>query len=238
LFYPLKFSRGGIVAEAETQDNDVRGWTLDHDQFRGVLADLIEQVSALRSADVAAAQALARWWHSFSASVAHHFRAEDEGIWPTLTRHSPQISATLDSLTAQHRRIESELREIDRHFDALPSTIATPAFGADRVALLAALTQLQTAILDHLDAEEREAVPVLRTRVPAPECRQIERNMVKGLSLREVADLLPRILAFADGKERAMMLRRLPPPVRLLNRLIFIPRYRRTRAALPLGKNP
>jgi hypothetical protein len=61
--------------------------------------------------------------------------------------------------------------------------------------------------------------------------------MVKGLTLREVADLLPRILAFADEKERAVMLARLPAPVRLLNRLLFTPRYHRTRAALPLGKN-
>ncbi len=226
------------MAEAGTLDNDVRGWTLDHDQFRGVIADLIEQVRALRAADLSAAKALSHWWRSFSGSMSHHFRAEDEGIWPTLIRHAPQITATLADLSAQHRRIESELSEIDRRFDLLPSTVATPGFEADRFALLAALTQLQTAILNHLDTEEREAVRVLSTRVPAPECRQIERNMVKGLSLREVADLLPRILAFADDKERAMMLARLPAPVRLLNGLIFAPRYRRTRAALPLGKNP
>lgn len=61
--------------------------------------------------------------------------------------------------------------------------------------------------------------------------------MVKGLSLREVADLLPRILAFADDQERAMMLARLPAPVRLLNSLMFTPRYRRTRGTLPLAKN-
>lgn len=221
---------------AETADNDVRGWTLDHDQFRGVLADLIEQVRAVRAGDVAAAHALAHWWQSFSGSVEHHFRAEDQGIWPTLIRYAPDSSPALGDLSRQHRRIESELREIDRRFGALPSTVRAPGFPADRTALLATLARLHASILDHLEREEREAVPVLRSRVPAPECRQIERNMVKGLTLREVADLLPRILAFADDEERAMMLARLPAPVRLLNQLVFTPRYHRTRAALPLGK--
>ncbi|MDH2443449.1 hemerythrin domain-containing protein [Amnibacterium sp. CER49] len=222
--------------EADTQDNDVRGWTLDHDQFRGVLADLIEQVRALRADDADAAEALSRWWRSFSGAVRHHFRAEDEGIWPTLTRHAPGIGPTLEDLSAQHRRIESELSGVDRRFDALPTVVTTAGLAADRADLLVALTQVQAAILDHLALEEREAVPVLATRVPPPECRRIERNMVKGLSLREVADLLPRILAFADDAERATMLARLPPPVRLLNRLLFTPRYHRTRATLPLGK--
>lgn len=121
------------------------------------------------------------------------------------------------------------------HFETLASVVQGPDLEAERAAHLATLAHLHTSILDHLDLEERDAVPVLRSRIPAHDCGRIERNMVKGLSLREVADLLPRILAFADANERAMMLDRLPPPVRLLNRWLFTPRYRRTRAALPSG---
>jgi hypothetical protein len=217
------------------QDNDTRGWVLVHDQIRAVLAAAPEHVRALRAEDPIGARALVGWWLSFSRSFTHHMHAEDDRIWPTLAVASPEIAAELERLTAEHRDIERELLEVDSGVAAMPTLLPTERFCAAQELLLDRFAVLRQLVGQHLDHEERTAVVGGRHRVRPEEWRRLEKDMIKGLSLKDMSSLMPRILEQADESGRAMMLGRLPAPVRLLDQKFFEPRYRRLQRRLPGG---
>jgi iron-sulfur cluster repair protein YtfE (RIC family) len=220
-----------------TKKNDVRGWVLVHRQIRGEVADQANQVAALVVGDSRAAAAVSRWWLSFSASVAHHMRAEDERIWPQLRSLAPDVSEPLTLLEDEHRRILRLLVAVDAKAADLPAAVTAPDFDGQRAELEAAIRELGVALEQHLNHEEELVRPVFEQRVSAGDWMKLEQDMVKGLGPREMADLLPRMLSYADADTRAMMLAtRLPAPVRLLDRLVFEPRDRRRRTRLPLGR--
>ena len=78
-------------------------------------------------------------------------------LWEKVISHRPigvlppDVAATIDRLTEQHRRIDPLLEEIDRAFAEDPFKLATPVI-ADLAVLLDA----------HLAVEEAEIVPLIR----------------------------------------------------------------------------
>jgi hypothetical protein len=219
------------------QDNDTRGWVLVHDQIRAVLAAAPGHVRAQRAEDPLGARALSGWWLSFSRSFTHHMHAEDDRIWPTLASSKPEVVAELQRLSDEHRDIERELLEVDSGVAALPALMPTERFRAAQELLLDRLEVLQDLVVQHLAREEGTAIVAGKQQVQPAEWGRIEKDMIKGLSLKDVSTLLPRILEQADDSGRAMMLNRLPAPVRLLEQQFFEPRYRRLQRRLPGGSH-
>lgn len=86
----------------------------------------------------------------------HHHREEDDWLWPTLRDRAPAARHDLDQLEAQHERLDPL---IEAAADA-----SRPL--ASRAGVLAELHQ---AINEHLDAEERVALPLIRTHLTAEE---------------------------------------------------------------------
>jgi hemerythrin-like domain-containing protein len=218
------------------RNNDTRGWMLVHDQIRAVIADASNQVSNVRADDPSAANTLVAWWLSFSRSFVHHMRTEDDRIWPTLAGADPQQSAELEMLTSEHREIASRAAAVDIAMRALPDRLRTVRLEHCRTDLLERLGALESVVTRHLAHEEMTAFATGREAVHPGEWSRIERDMVKGLALRDVATLAPRILERADDTAREMMLGRLPRPMRLIVVRVFVPRYRRTRTALPAAR--
>jgi hypothetical protein len=218
--------------------NDTSGWTLVHDRARAVVTDAIEQVRALRDGDRAAASTLADWWRAFSRSLVHHFASEDTEVWRALEAADPGSSVVLDTMPEQHRSVTALLGDVDAAMDRLTAAVRTGAAveSAPRDTALDRLTALRETLDGLLAREEAAALPVMRERVSADEWDRLSRSMVQGLSLGEVADLLPGMLAVATPEARAAMLRRVPAPVRVLDRVVLEPRYRRRRKALPLHR--
>lgn len=218
-------------------ENDLRGWLLVHRQIRGEIADQSAQLRALLAGDTEAATALQRWWESLSTSIAHHMRSEDDRIWPQLRAIAPAASEPLAGLETEHRELLDLLGTVDRETSDLAGRVAGDDFSARRDALVRLVDDLGRRIRAHLDREEALVAPLFSSALSPAEWHRLEQDMVKGLSPREMAGLLPRMLSYADSDTRAMMLAtRVPAPVRLLDRLVFEPRYRRTRARLPLGR--
>lgn len=224
-------SRG--VQHDPVQHNDTGGWELVHEQIRVVIAEAIAEVGAVGPDRAPGTRALVPWWASFSRTLAHHLHAEDDRIWPVLLRSDATAAAELRALTEEHRRIETLLHVVDRGIAALPSRLRDGGLDAARSAVLMDLTALQSAVLAHLEHEESTAVVLGREQVPPAEWTGIEQDMVKGLTLRDVSTLMPRILQNADSAARATMLGRLPAPLRLLVTRVFEPRYRAMQRGLP-----
>ncbi|MHA7985555.1 hemerythrin domain-containing protein [Rathayibacter sp. CAU 1779] len=217
-------------------DNDTRGWLLVHEQIRAVVSDASRQVRAARADDLAAVGALVAWWASFSRSFVHHMHTEDTRIWPELATSDPRSSDALARLTDQHRDLELRLAALDGDLREFQVALRHGPGGDERATLLAELAELDTSVASHLAEEERTAFAIGRTAVRRDEWASIEKDMVKGLPVRDLAMLAPRILQQADDEGRAMMLRRLPGPLRVVVVRVFEPRYRRIRARLPEGR--
>jgi hypothetical protein len=213
------------------QQTDIRGWVLVHDQIRAVLVALPTYVRALRADDPVGARTLVPWWRSFSSSFLLHLRAEDARIWPVIAEADPGAAEELGRLAAEHHEIARQLAGVDTELAALPELLASRRLEPTKRDLLRRLDVLQCVVDHHLAAEERIAFD--HRDLPPEQWGRIERDLVKELGLREISLLLPRLLEQADPVGRALMLRRMPASVRMLDARVFEPRYRRMQRRLP-----
>jgi hypothetical protein len=100
---------------------------------------------------------------------AHH-TSEDEGLWPAVRAKNPGAGPLLDSLEADHRRVEPAA-------DALRSAAAGYAssdLDSARAAVVTALDDLTEVLLPHLDREVAEAMPVVSATISNDEWHAIE----------------------------------------------------------------
>jgi hypothetical protein len=127
----------------------------------GLRRDLRRFKIALAGKDVASrADALRDEWKSYHATLHGHHTVEDTAMFPNMRAEHPEIAATIDQLTVDHRRIDPLLDSGDEAFAALPNTAAAAALVAELL-----------DILDrHLALEEKDLVPLLRDAraFPAP----------------------------------------------------------------------
>ena len=102
---------------------------------------------------------------------AHH-ESEDHGLWPLVRVRNPAAGALLDSLEADHERIDplaSALREAGRRYgetaeDEARSTLAT------------AIDALALVLYPHLDREVGEAMPVVSASITRAEWHEVEQT--------------------------------------------------------------
>jgi L-rhamnose isomerase len=88
-----------------------------------------------------------------------HHRLEDTALFPLLREADPEVGPVIDRLEADHRRVHDLLTGVEEAADAL----GDEAGAAARRRVADALELLATHLLEHLEFEEREAGPTLRT---------------------------------------------------------------------------
>lgn len=126
------------------------------------------------------------------AMLRHHHEAEDEDLWPLLTRSAPALVEPLAALSVEHEQLDDAL---DRLEVSLSASTAT---------------ELRTFVHAHLDHEEPILFPALREHVTASEW--------EGFSARTVASTPPvgthlfvaLLHEVATDEEVGLILRHLP----------------------------
>jgi alkylhydroperoxidase/carboxymuconolactone decarboxylase family protein YurZ len=101
---------------------------------------------------------------------------------------------------------------------------ARPAV-TDEVA--AELERLGDALLEHLDEEEREILPMAARHVTQAEWDQLGQHGVGKITFAQTIIMFGAVLEEATPEERAEMLQVVPFPVRILMTTLFAGRYRR-----------
>jgi hypothetical protein len=102
---------------------------------------------------------------------AHH-TSEDNGLWPAVRAKNPAAGPLLDSLEADHRRIEPAAEAVR----GAGSAYAESTQDAERLALVAAIDELGEVLFPHLDREVAEAMPVVSQTITDGEWREIEQQ--------------------------------------------------------------
>lgn len=113
---------------------------------------------------------------------AHH-TSEDEGLWPLVRERNPAASELLDSLEADHQRIDPAAQALASAGRRYAGTAADEA----RTELAMALDDLAAVLFAHLDREVEEAMPVVSASISDADWRAVEqRYNIKPKSLAQL----------------------------------------------------
>jgi iron-sulfur cluster repair protein YtfE (RIC family) len=189
-----------------------------HDAFRRDLTRLARTASAANLSDPARRQPIEAGWDVFKRQLHMHHTAEDEIIWPTLRprlAHSAAALSVLDAMEAEHELIDPLLAAVDTEFA-----------GGDRLADV--IDALTSALTSHLAHEERDGLPLIGAALTAAEWRGAGRKMASQNGIAASSEMFAWILDGTDREPAAATLGQLPPPLRLLYRARWKPRFDKT----------
>ncbi|MFD8307436.1 hemerythrin domain-containing protein [Streptomyces sp. NPDC059690] len=185
-----------------------------HDAFRRDLERLARAVAAGR-ADTPGVRA---GWENFTRQLHIHHTAEDGELWPRVRERAagrPRDLALLDEMEEEHSRIDPLLAAVDTALrdraPELPDLVAA----------------LRATLDDHLKHEEDSALPLMQDVLTAADWAAFTGRMRQTQGLRGASVFVPWIVDGAPPADRAAFLGAVPPPVRILNRLLWQGSYRR-----------
>jgi hypothetical protein len=138
---------------------------------RELAAEVAAGASPADVADrIAALQANSPMWNLqvnclYHCRIVHmHHHHEDVDMFPALRRSNPDLGAVVDRLESDHRVISVLLDNVESFARKLDDT--TPS--AERDALVLALRDLATRLLEHLAFEEENIAATMRSWVTWP----------------------------------------------------------------------
>jgi hypothetical protein len=209
---------GTDAARHGAGDADLTIMLAAHDAFRRDLTRLARTAAAAKLSDPARRQSVAAGWELFKHQLHLHHTAEDELIWPVLRprlAHSPAAQDTLDAMEAEHEQIDPLLAAVD-----------TELAGGDRAADV--IDALTSALTGHLAHEERDGLPLIGVALTAAQWRGVGRKIASKNGLSNGSEMFAWMLDGADREHTAATLGQLPPPLRVLYRAVWKPRYAKT----------
>ncbi len=194
---------------------------MSHHGFRRDLGRFRRALERIAAGDTARADAVREEWKSFHATLHGHHEAEDNGLFPNLSRQEESVRATIEKLGNDHRRIDPLLERGDRAFAELPK--------ADEA--LAVVRELSEVLDVHLAIEEAELFSFLRgaKEFPAPANDAMADMYAQGFSWA-MDGIAPEVLAALDGMLPDSLRSRLPAA-----REAFEARRQRAWGELPAG---
>jgi iron-sulfur cluster repair protein YtfE (RIC family) len=190
-----------------------------HDAFRRDLTRLARAAATADLSDPARRQSVAAGWELLKRELHLHHTAEDQIIWPVLRprlAHSEHALSVLDAMEEEHGRIDPLLAAVDAAFNEAPDQLA------------GIIDALATTLTGHLAHEERDGLPLIGVALTAAEWRAAGRAIARKNGLSAGSEMFAWMLDGTGRDQTAATLGSLPPPLRLLYRARWKPRYEKT----------
>jgi hemerythrin-like domain-containing protein len=210
---------------------DTRDMVLVHRVFRrefGLLPLMVRQVA---DGDTETAGRVGRHVREMLDALHHHHHSEDDLLWPRLLQRAPVSTALAERRQAQH----SAIAEILQRAEAVLLVWRRAARAGDAGSLAADIEELRARLDEHLDEEEQQVLPLVGQTITPAEWAELAQRGFTAMPKRRALVFLGHILESASPAERSRFLHRVPPPVRLLYRLIGRRAFQRETAALRAG---
>ncbi|MFF5232420.1 hemerythrin domain-containing protein [Dactylosporangium sp. NPDC000521] len=202
---------------------DVHEMVVVHRAFRREFGAAAGHVRRTPVGDTRRAKIVANHLRLCAAGLEMHHTGEDIVLWPLLVERSAPSTGLVETMQAQHHGIDGHVEAIT---PALATWEATPT--ADAGEHLATLCERFTAaLLEHLDLEEREILPLAARHVTAAEWNQMGQHGKDTMTPSQLPIMFGLVLQDADAEERARMLGNLPLPVRLLLKTVGAGQFKR-----------
>ena len=212
-----------INADAPADKPETDQMKVIHRVMRRELPLLAGLVAAVPPGDNLRSAVLAHHLDLVIGMIHEHHESEDELIWPLLHARVPMRDDLIDVMQEQHAAVAQALDGIRRD---LPGWSAG-ASAEVRDRLAGHLRALATILITHLDLEEREVLPLVHDHLSVAEWRAPQRHAMKHgpAALTDKVLLAGMVLEDTSPRERAWFLSEMPPPARLLWKLIGQRRY-------------
>ncbi|WP_406288725.1 hemerythrin domain-containing protein [Embleya sp. NBC_00896] len=203
---------------------DTHGMVVVHRGLRRESRLLAELIAAVEPGDTARAKVLAEHFALYRTGLDGHHHGEDELLWPPLLSRVDLEAEIVLRMEAQHERVAGSLAAAEAGVAAW----AKAAGVAERDALVAALVEHRAALIEHLDDEEAELLPLAARLLTAEEWQKLGDHFVESTPDKPtLLMLLGVVLEEADADERATIFAGLPLQGRIAWRLLGRPMYAR-----------
>ncbi|WP_326550307.1 hemerythrin domain-containing protein [Micromonospora sp. NBC_01813] len=211
---------------AET-DSPARPYTHEmviiHRIFRRESQLLPRLVRAVPEGELTRADEVAGLVEEYLGGLHNHHSTEDEMIWPLLLARVDLEADLVRRMAAQHDEIDQGLGAIR---DLLPQWRRTAQVGPrDRLAEL--LDESRTALLRHLDDEERQVLDLIAEHLTVAEWDAVGQRGMAEVEPSKRLLALGAILEDATPAERRYFLGKVPVVARLLWALVGKRQYAR-----------
>jgi hemerythrin-like domain-containing protein len=197
---------------------DAKDMTLVHRVFRREFHDIPDLIAGVPAGDTARAKVVADHVTFMVDGLHHHHAAEDELAWPIILVRAPTQQAEIQRMEAQHGGIATEIVRVQS--DLSEWTKAADRSAADQ--LLVSVAELSQRIAEHLDDEERNAVPIIEEHLTHAEWQAVVKQGASFLSKHPRLGIVlgGLVLDNSSPEEQRKFLSRVPLPHRLLLRLL------------------
>ncbi|GAA1039898.1 hypothetical protein GCM10009557_59740 [Virgisporangium ochraceum] len=195
---------------------DVHEMVVVHRAFRREFGAAAGHVRRTPAGDTRRARIVAEHLRLGFAGLEMHHVGEDVVLWPLLLERAAPSTGLVETMQAQHHGVDAHVAAI---MPALDAWAADPT-GARGERLAVLLEAFAADLVEHLDLEEREILPLAARHVTAAEWNRMGEHGRDAMSAAQLPIMFGLVLEDADDEERARMLGTLPMPVRLLLRTV------------------
>jgi hypothetical protein len=201
-----------------------------HRAFRRDTARFIQALGQLDPADADTTSALVAWFDAAMQALHHHHIIEDEIMWPALRERSRAFRQVEALMRDEHEALDVAIEDAIAAVRALGSADAREQA---RRRAEDAVVRMRALLVEHLDHEEQQALPLLAEAIPVDEYRALEARVPDLFSTKELGFGACWYLDAATPREHEIIHGGFPLPLRLLYRLVLRRGYRRLAAVLP-----
>ena len=202
---------------------DVHDMVVVHRAFRREFTLIPPLVRAVAAGDTARAAVVTKHARLLLDGLHLHHTSEDLLLWPKLLDRCPPDAALVQRMEEQHERVEHHTERL-RAALARWEVEARPAVTEEVASTFDALRE---ALFEHLGEEENQILPLAARHVTQDEWNEIGQHGIADMTKTQLPLMFGMILEEATPEEAADMYANVPPPVRLLTKLVFLPMYRR-----------
>ena len=220
---PLGDRLSGMTETSSPTLIDVHDMVVAHRAFRREFRLLPELVRKVAPGDTARAAVLAGHGRMLLTGLHLHHNSEDLLLWPKLLERCPPDAELIERMEAQHERVHAALEQLGPALDRWEAE-ARPAVTEE---VAAGFDALRTALVEHLDEEEREILPLAARHVTQREWDEIGEHGVKDMQKKDLPIMFGAVAEEATREERAALFAVVPLPVRVLLKTVFARQYRR-----------
>ncbi|MGO9583361.1 MAG: hemerythrin domain-containing protein [Acidimicrobiales bacterium] len=188
---------------------DTRDMLAVHDAFKRAFGDAPGQLASVGDGDAQRARYLAEYLGEVLWLLHAHHGGEDELLFPLLSERAPEERELFSQMEAQHGALLSSLQAAES---------AAEQFGrsgspVDGQALASACKSLRAALVEHLDQEEQDVLPIAARCVSPPEWGALPAHALSHYEGTRVWLPFGLVLEAMPDDLREDLLAHVPPPV-------------------------
>jgi hemerythrin-like domain-containing protein len=199
-----------------TNPIEVRDMAIIHETFRRAYDESARLIRANPTPSPGRVTFLADHVDFGLTMLHHHHEGEDEILYPLLVERAPDHAQRTEQIDREHQEVRGA---IDAAQSASATWRVTPTAETGE-ALAAALDAVNVALIPHLDNEEREIVPLAAVTVTQDEWNSLAKHGIASIPNNKKMIAFGMILEPLTPVDQVYMLSNLPPPVKVLYRVV------------------